>query len=69
MKKQETAFEAFFIFFSLGAPDEKAENYNLSLYYVISRWVPLFRLFTTASYKSEVLRAKENSTEFPQTDG
>ena len=28
-----------------------------------------FRLFTTASYKSEVLQAKENSTEFPQTDG
>ena len=28
-----------------------------------------FRLFITASYKSEVLQAKENSTEFPQTDG
>ena len=28
-----------------------------------------FRLFTTASYKSEVLQAKEDSTEFPQTDG
>ena len=30
---------------------------------------PDFRLFTTASYKSEVLQAKENSTDFPQTDG
>ena len=27
-----------------------------------------FRLFTTGSYKLEVLQAKEKSTEFPQTD-
>ena len=28
-----------------------------------------FRLFTAASYKWEVLQAKEKGTEFPQTDG
>ena len=28
-----------------------------------------FHPFTTASYESEALQAKENSTEFPQTDG
>ena len=27
-----------------------------------------FRLFTTGSYKLEVLQAKEKSTAFPQTD-
>ena len=31
MKKQETAFEAFFIFFSLGAPESyKVDNHKIA---------------------------------------